>query len=90
MALGSIKNIVAIAKIIEVNAGSNKQTIHGDPLGEENERVSIMRAIVAKAKLPFPIKDEIMTVQDAIGTCIAWPKKLIVRTRPAAASIKVK
>jgi hypothetical protein len=84
LALGSIKNVVAIAKIIEVDARSSKQTIHGAPLGEENERVSIIRAVVAEAKLPFPIKDEIMTVEDAIGACIAWPKKLIVRTKSAA------
>jgi hypothetical protein len=80
LALGSINNIVAIASIVEVNIDCSKQTIHGAPLGEGNVRVSIVRPLVPEAKLPFPIKDEIMTVKDAVGTCIAWPRELIVQS----------
>lgn len=78
MSLGSIDNIVAIATIIEVNVEDSKQLIHGIPLGEGNVRVSIVRSVVDEALIPFPIKDEIMTVHDAIGTCVAWPKALII------------
>lgn len=80
MALGSINNIVAIASIVEVNIDYSKQTIHGVPLGEGNVRVSIVRPLIPEAKLPFPIKDEIMTVKDAVGTYIAWPRELIIQS----------
>lgn len=80
MALGSINNIVAIASIVEVDIECSNQTIHGTPLGQENVRVSILRPLVPKAKLPFPIKDDIVTVQDAVGTFIAWPRDLIVQS----------
>ncbi|KAM5579715.1 hypothetical protein ABKV19_009475 [Rosa sericea] len=78
LASGSINNVVAIAKIIEVNDESNSQLIHGVPLGEGNKRVLIVRSLVDEAKLPFPIKDEIVTVRDAIGTYVAWPENMII------------
>ncbi|XP_024190454.1 uncharacterized protein LOC112194446 [Rosa chinensis] len=78
LALGSTDNVVAIATVIEVNNENNSQLIHGVPLGEGNMRVSIVRSLVDEAKLPFPIENEIMTVRDAIGTYVAWPKNLIV------------
>jgi hypothetical protein len=78
MAVGSLDNIVAIGTFVEVGVESSKQTIHGVPLGEENVRVSVIRTIIHDAKLPFPINDEIITVRDAIGTYVAWPKNLIV------------
>ena len=76
--MDSLDNIVAIGTIIEVAVQSSNQTIHGVPLGEGNMRVSVIRSIIDDAKLPFPIKDDIMTVHDAIGTCVAWPKNMIV------------
>lgn len=78
LAVGPMDNIVAIGTFVEVVIESSKQTIHGISLGEENARVSIIRTIVDDAKLPFPINDEIITVRDAIGTCVAWPKNPIV------------
>ncbi|XP_062019039.1 uncharacterized protein LOC133735656 [Rosa rugosa] len=78
LASGSIDNVVAVATIIEGNGECNSQLIHGIPLGEGNIRVSIVRSIVDEALLPFPIKDEILTVRDAIGTYVAWPKDLII------------
>lgn len=80
LALGSINNIVAIASIVEVDIECSNQTIHCVPLGDKNVRVSILRPLVPEAKLPFPIKDDIVTVKDAVGTFIAWPRDLIVQS----------
>ena len=40
-----MENIVAIAKVIDVGGESNNQLLHGVPLGENNVRVSVIRAI---------------------------------------------
>ncbi|XP_024198524.1 uncharacterized protein LOC112201828 [Rosa chinensis] len=71
LAVDRVDNIVAIGTIIQVNVASSDQLIHGVPLGKENMRVSVVRAIVDDALLPIPVKDEIVTVSDAIGTCVA-------------------
>ncbi|XP_062027082.1 uncharacterized protein LOC133743232 [Rosa rugosa] len=89
LAIDSVENIVAIGTIINVDLETNQQTIHGVSLGEENVRVSIIRTLVHEALLPFPIKDEIVTVKDAIGTCVAWPKNLVI-TPAAEAKKKLK
>ncbi|XP_040375666.1 uncharacterized protein LOC121053154 [Rosa chinensis] len=89
LAIDSVENIVAIGTIINIDLETNQQTIHGALLGEENVRVSIIRTLVHEALLPFPIKDEIMTVKDAIGTCVAWPKNLVI-TLAADAKKKLK
>ena len=39
--------------------------------------MSITQVIDGSAKIPFPVGDEIMTVQEALGTFIAWPRDLI-------------
>lgn len=78
LAVDRVDNIVAIGTIIQVNVASSDQLIHGVPLGKENMRVSVVRAIVDDALLPIPVKDEIVTVSDAIGTCVAWPRNLVV------------
>lgn len=78
LAVGSLSNIVAYAKIDEVPVlEGHEQTIHGVRLGEENARVSITQVIQGNAKIPFPVGDEIVHVQDAMGTFIAWPRDLI-------------
>lgn len=79
LAVGSLSNIVACAKIDEVPVLEGlEQTIHGVKLAEENARVSITQVIQGDAKIPFPIGDEIVTVQQAMGTFITWPRDLIV------------
>ena len=78
LAVGSLSNIVAYANIDEVLVlEESEQTIHGVRLEEENARVSITQVIQGDAKIPFPIGDEIMTVEQAVGTFIAWPRNLI-------------
>lgn len=79
LAIGSISNIVAHGKIDEVPVVKGcEPTLHGVRLGRLNARVSITHAIQGDVKIPFPVGDEIVTVQQAIGTFIAWPRELIV------------
>lgn len=78
LAVGSLTNIVAYATIVDVPVIEGRvQTIHSIPLGEENARVSITRTIQGDVRIPFPIGDEITTVQQAKGTFVVWPRYLI-------------
>ncbi|KAL6225981.1 hypothetical protein ACLB2K_004829 [Fragaria x ananassa] len=78
LAVDTVENIVAIAKVIDVGGESSNQLLHGVPLGENNMRVSVIRAIEGDALVPIPVRDEILTVDDAVGSCVAWPKDLVV------------
>ncbi|XP_040367479.1 uncharacterized protein LOC112180552 [Rosa chinensis] len=82
LAIDTVENIVAIGTVISIDLETKQQTIHGVPLGEENLRVSITETVVPEALLPFPIKDEIVKVKDAIGTCVAWPRNLVIAPAP--------
>ncbi|KAL6146110.1 hypothetical protein ACLB2K_056793 [Fragaria x ananassa] len=78
LAVDTVENIVAIAKVIDVGGESSNQLLHGVPLGENNVRVSVIRAIKGDALVPIPVRDEILTVDDAVGSYVAWPKDLVV------------
>ncbi|KAL6223071.1 hypothetical protein ACLB2K_006461 [Fragaria x ananassa] len=78
LAVDTVENIVGIAKVIDVGGESSNQLLHGVPLGENNMRVSVIRAIEGDALVPIPVRDEILTVDDAVGSCVAWPKDLVV------------
>ncbi|VFQ79326.1 unnamed protein product [Cuscuta campestris] len=52
-------------------------TLHGERLGEEYAKVSIREAI-KDVDIPVPIPGEVLTVEQAKGTFVAWPKELIV------------
>ena len=78
LAVDTVENIVAIAKVIDVGGESSNQLLNGVPLGENNMRVSVIRAIEGGALVPIPVRDEIITVDDAVGGCVAWPKDLVV------------
>ncbi|XP_062019479.1 uncharacterized protein LOC133736053 isoform X1 [Rosa rugosa] len=54
--------------------------IHGVPLGDGNVRVSVEVPIKGEALLPIPIGDEIVTLRQAIGTHVAWPRNLVIVT----------
>ncbi|KAL6209102.1 hypothetical protein ACLB2K_020045 [Fragaria x ananassa] len=79
-AVDTVENIVAFGCIVDRDLDPNKQTIHGVPLGAENVRVSIVVSIIGHHLLPYPIKDEIMTVKDALGSIVAWPRNLVIKT----------
>lgn len=76
LALGTIDNIVAHGSIIELD-GPNA-TIHGIPLGKTNIRVAINVALNRTACLPIPVRDELITVGQAVGSQVAWPKNLVI------------
>lgn len=82
LAIGSRTNVVAYATIDTVS-----DVLHGKPLPKENARVSITRVIQGAVEIPFPIGDEIVTVEQALGTYIAWPRDLIVEVN--ASSVQV-
>ena len=76
MAVGSTANIVAWGMIIEDDTVNN--TIHGVKMLEDCIRVSVDGGIQDDAALPCPVKDELETVRQAIGSHVAWPKKLVI------------
>ncbi|XP_062014258.1 uncharacterized protein LOC133730738 [Rosa rugosa] len=78
LAIGSVEHIVACATVMECKDPS--QLVHGTPLGDGNVRVSIYAAPEEKAKVPFPVKDEIETVKQAMGSWVAWPKHLVIKS----------
>lgn len=80
LAIDSTLNIVAYATV-----DTKADVVHGKAIEEENARVSITRAIQGSAKIPFPIKDEIETVEQAVGTYISWPRHLIIELKPSTA-----
>ncbi|KAL6219773.1 hypothetical protein ACLB2K_007532 [Fragaria x ananassa] len=79
LAFDMVENIVAFRRIVDKDLDPNKQTIHGIPLGAENVRVSIIVPIIGHHLLPYLIKYEIMTVKDALGSIVAWPRNLVIK-----------
>lgn len=73
LAVDTINNIVALGTVILLNG-----PVHGVPLGDANVRVSIDVPIKGEALLPIPIGDEIVTLRQAIGTHVAWPRNLVL------------
>ncbi|KAL1816639.1 hypothetical protein ACET3Z_019213 [Daucus carota] len=72
-------NVVAHATVDMVST-----VLHGKPIGEDNARVSITHVIQGAAHIPFPIEDEITTVEQAVGTFIAWPRNLLREVNAAS------
>ena len=82
LAIRSVSNIVAYGRVDEIPLAEGcEPTLHGICLSKENARVSISYAIQEDAKIPFPVGDEIVTVKQAIGSFIAWPRDLVVGTQ---------
>ncbi|KAL1818674.1 hypothetical protein ACET3Z_013543 [Daucus carota] len=52
-------------------------TVHGVPLKPEHARVSVDGIIQGGAQVPVPIHGEIETVEQAVGSLLAWPRDLI-------------
>jgi hypothetical protein len=65
--------VVAKAKVY---GGNHEQMLHNMPLGADNVKVSIYVPIVPDAAIPCPHED-ITRVADAVGTFIAWPRRLV-------------
>ena len=58
------------------------------PLGKENARVSITHVIKGAVEIPFPINDDIRTVEEAVATFIAWPRNLLQEVKASSAPVK--
>lgn len=84
LAIDSPTNVVAYATVDTVC-----DVLHGKPLGKENARVSITRVIQGSVEIPFPIQDEIVTVEQAVGTYIAWPRDLIKEVKRDKVALRV-
>ena len=69
---------MAEGTIVEVGVDSSSQTVHGVPLAAENIRVSVSKCLVENALLLVPVRNEILLVRDAIGTCVAWSKDWVI------------
>ncbi|WCJ40461.1 hypothetical protein M5689_021377 [Euphorbia peplus] len=78
LCLESIDNIVAYGKAISSEVDLDIQTIHGTKLGRDKIRVEILVVVDGDAKLPFPIKDEMHLVKEALGSVVAWPRHMCV------------
>ena len=76
MAIQSCDHIVAHGRI--VNQATNNMIIHGEPLPKSCIRVAIDFAMEDTALLPIPVRDELDTIFDAVGSHVAWPKDLVI------------
>lgn len=52
--------------------------IHGVPLGDGNVRVSIDKSIKGEALLPIPNGVDMVTLEQAVGTHVAWPQNFVI------------
>ncbi|KAM5570104.1 hypothetical protein ABKV19_017226 [Rosa sericea] len=78
LAVDNINNIVAFGSVFE--EGELSKTLHGVPLKEGTVRVSVDGILKPDAVLPFPIEGEMEFVREALGSHVAWPDDLVVRT----------
>ncbi|CAL2266262.1 unnamed protein product [Prunus armeniaca] len=76
LAFDSKDNIVASGTIVDINVP--QQLLHNVPLGEGNIKVFVNYAINGASPLPMPVKGVLNTVEDAVGSQVAWPEDLIV------------
>lgn len=67
VATGKVHNIPNVARVV-----------HGVPLLPNHVRVSIEYVSEQEALLPIPLKDEAYTLNEALGTHVAWPSHLVI------------
>ncbi|KAF9619097.1 hypothetical protein IFM89_005111 [Coptis chinensis] len=72
-------NIVAKGKVY-VELGPETK-LHNVPLGPNNARVSVDKILEGKdhVALPIPVHDELVILNDALGSQVAWPKHLVLK-----------
>ncbi|VVA34984.1 PREDICTED: transposon CACTA, partial [Prunus dulcis] len=76
LAFGSKDNIVASGTIFDINVP--QQLLPNVPLGEGNVRVSVNYALNGASPLPILVKGVLNTVEDVVGSQVAWLEYLIV------------
>ena len=71
-------NIIVAAGLVFEKFEPN-DTVHHMSLGEDNVRVSIDKVYHPDTNLPIPVANaDMMTVKDALGSQVAWPKKHVL------------
>ncbi|XP_074374239.1 uncharacterized protein LOC141714630 [Apium graveolens] len=79
MAVESIDNKVAFGVVFD-DGDRMSRAVHGVPLEPGFVRVGVDGSIQDDALVPVPVVGEIETVQQAIGSHLAWPKDMIIYT----------
>ncbi|CAL9000705.1 unnamed protein product [Prunus brigantina] len=64
--------------VVEQTEVEANKLLHNVPLGEGNVRVSVNYALNGASPLPIPVKGVLNTVEEAVGSQVAWPEDLIV------------
>ena len=67
---------IVVAHRRAYNTNGDNQVLHGDALGYDNVKVSIIEPLDINAYLLYPTENMI-TVGDAVGSFIAWPIGLV-------------
>ena len=58
----------------------DREKVHGIDIHDDHKCVSVDGLIKPDALLPVPIRGEMVTVRDALGSFVAWPEELISYT----------
>lgn len=72
-----IDNKVAFGMVLSNDRGLGMK-IHGMPMKPGCLRVSVDGCISPNAMLPVPIPGEMETVEQAVGSHVAWPEDMII------------
>ncbi|KAL2905186.1 Telomeric DNA-binding factor trf1, partial [Bienertia sinuspersici] len=76
---------VASGKVHNFSTGTR---VHTNPIPDGYVRVNIDYAIEENTPLPIPIEGECYVINDAIGTLVLWPTKLVVLEKTVANSLR--
>jgi len=72
--VNGITIVVARGRVYNINC--DNQVLHGQSLGSDNFKVSIIEPMNINAYLPYPT-DEMTTIGDVADSFIAWPIGLV-------------
>ncbi|XP_074378032.1 uncharacterized protein LOC141719553 [Apium graveolens] len=87
MAVESIDNKVAFG-VVFYDGDRISRSVHGVPLEPGFIHVGVDGSIQDNALVPVPVVGEIETVQQAIGSHLAWPKDMIIYTSSSGSEKK--
>ncbi|KAL6228395.1 hypothetical protein ACLB2K_002345 [Fragaria x ananassa] len=87
LAIGTVQNVVAYGKVVDIGGKTSTHILHGVPLGEGNVRVTVIGSYNDNALIPIPVRDDIVTVGDAKGSLVVWPRDLVVIPKPTQVPI---
>lgn len=79
--MDTVDNKVAFGMVF-CEGDNMSNSVHGVPLQAGYVRVSLDGMIKPDAVVPVPIVGEIETVRQAVGSLLAWPEDMVIRTSP--------